>query len=58
MNDSARVGSKSYFRIVFLEVSQERAPGGHPGTRFLKNEKTVCSLMKWRETNFENMFLL
>ena len=44
MNDSARVGSKSYFRSVFLEVSQERAPGGHPGTRFLKNEKLSAAL--------------
>ena len=44
MNERDRVGSKSYFRIVFLEVSQERTPGGHPGTGFLKNEKLSAAL--------------
>jgi len=29
--ESPRVGSRNLSRSVFLEVSQERIPGGHPG---------------------------
>ena len=31
-------------KSMFLVVSQERVPGGHPGTRFLKNEKLFAAL--------------
>ena len=53
-------------RSVFLDVSQERIPGGHTGmhswvvsrSMIFEKWKTVKSFMKRQETNFDTMFLL
>ena len=65
LKESTRVGSQNLSRSVFLEVSQERIPGGHPGMHswfvsrntIFEKCKTVKSFMKRRETNFDTMFL-